>query len=133
MFQRIRPPCAALAVLALGLAACAAGVPAPERDFATYQATPQPRAFAVTGGTLGNPANYATGWSDNATTVDAAIEQALSECERYRNASSQPACRLYAIGDTVVIDADAATVRRARCLTDPEHCADQVSLLTPGA
>jgi hypothetical protein len=139
MFLRIRPPFAALAIAALGLAACASGAPAPERDFATYQATPQPRAFAVTGGTLGNAASYATGWSENAATVDAAIAQALSECERYRNAASQPACRLYAIGDTVVVDADAATVARARCLAepgasaDPERCAGTAGVAAPGA
>ncbi len=109
-------------LLLLGLAACASttgpAAPGPVQDFANYRTQPQPRAFAVTGGTLDNSANYATGWSDDAATVEDAIQQALSECERYRNPGSQPECQLYAIGDLVVVHADTAERQRAICLAD---------------
>ena len=115
-----RLPRMAASMLVAGMAvACTAAAPppaSPGRDFARYRALPHYRAFAVTGGTLDGGGNYASGWSLEKASVEAAVDEALSECNRFRDAASQPACQLYAIGDLVVAGTDAAQLPRAKCV-----------------
>ena len=66
-------------------------------------------------GNAGRCENYASGWSDEKASVEAAVDEALSECNRFRDASSQPSCQLYAIGDLVVAGTDAAQLPRTKC------------------
>jgi len=100
---------ASMLVTAMAVACTSAAPPrnSPGRDFAQYRTLPHYRAFAVTGGTL-DAVNYASGWSEEKASVEAAVDEALSECNRFRDAASQPACQLYAIGDLVVAGTDAA-------------------------
>jgi hypothetical protein len=107
---------ASMLVTAMAVACTSAAPPrnSPGRDFAQYRTLPHYRAFAVTGGTL-DAVNYASGWSEEKASVEAAVDEALSECNRFRDAASQPACQLYAIGDLVVAGTDAAQLPRAKC------------------
>jgi hypothetical protein len=118
--RQLRLPPMAASILAAGMAvACTSATPppaSPGRDFAQYRALPHYRAFAVTGGTLDGGGNYASGWSLEKASVEAAVDEALSECNRFRDAASQPACQLYAIGDLVVAGTDAAQLPRAKCV-----------------
>ena len=59
---------------------------------------------------------YASGWSSAATSIEDAIDEALSECSRFRADPTLPACRLYAIGDLVVVDASPARLNQAKCV-----------------
>src|SRR4051812_46433204 len=92
-----RLACLAASMLAAGMAvACTAAAPPPNtpgRDFAKYRTLPHYRAFAVTGGTLDN-VSCASGWSQEKASVEAAVDEALSECNRFRDAASQLACQL---------------------------------------
>src|SRR3954466_3400162 len=98
-------------MLPISMVACTSGAPppaSPERDFAQYRTLPHYRAFAVTDGTLSDGKSYASGWSFEKSTVEAAVDEAVSECNRFRDAASQPPCQLYAIGDIVVVGSDVA-------------------------
>src|SRR3954470_8347057 len=108
---------ASMLVTAMAVACTSAAPPrnSPARDFAQYRTLPHFRAFAVTGGTL-DAVSYASGWSDKKASVEAAVDEALSECNRFRDAASQPACQLYAIGDLVVAGTDATQLPRDRCV-----------------
>src|SRR3954470_21230080 len=111
------PRLAASMLVTAMVVACTSAAPprnSPGRDFAEYRTLPHYRAFAVTGGTL-DTVSYASGWSDKKASVEAAVDEALSECNRFRDAASQPACQLYAIGDLVVAGTDAAQLPRAKC------------------
>lgn len=111
---------AGLLLLGGGLAACApAPGPTPggaERDLARYRTLPHYRAFAASPGAFGSAGGYASGWASAASWIDGPIEVALSECERRRDPSTQPACALHAIGDIVVAGADAERLGRAKCV-----------------
>jgi hypothetical protein len=103
--------------LTIGLAACtgAGTADSPQGDFARYRSLPNYRALAVTGGVLTN-STYASGWSSAATSIDGAIEVAMRECEARRQPSIQPPCKLYAIGNLAVPEANAAILARAECI-----------------
>ena len=104
-------------ILVVGVAACAQGLgPAatPGRDFAQYRTLPHYRAFVLTGGKL-ETSKYVSGWSSGATSIEDVIDTALSEC-RSRAGPTLPECRLYAIGDLVVVDASPTRLNQAKCI-----------------
>jgi hypothetical protein len=92
----------------------AAGPANPDgRSLGHYRSLAPYRALAAAGdpGTPG----ATLGWSQDAVSLDGAIDAAIQDCEA-RRPPSQPDCRLHAIGDIVVAGVSETRIQRARCL-----------------
>lgn len=95
----------AVLLVASSLVGCAVGNALPrgsEEDFKTYQGLGHYKAFAVTT-SKGSAFARAWGWTNNQLSVSAAMNQALSSCQKgSKKYSSAPDCRIHSLGNVAV-------------------------------